>query len=110
LTGLGLLLASPGVAHAQPTGKVPRVGYLFSAILEPFLAALQLPIEDLDDVFMPLDLDMPVGVHSLRDRRVPELRPLSRREPAARHNPRASQRASQFQGTSSVRRYQLPPR
>jgi putative ABC transport system substrate-binding protein len=29
LTGLGLLLASPGVAHAQPTGKVPRVGYLF---------------------------------------------------------------------------------
>jgi putative ABC transport system substrate-binding protein len=29
LTGLGLLLASPGVAYAQPTGKVPRVGYLF---------------------------------------------------------------------------------
>jgi hypothetical protein len=29
LTGLGLLLASPGVAHAQLTGKVPRVGYLF---------------------------------------------------------------------------------
>src|ERR1041384_4802556 len=29
LTGLALLLASPGVAHAQPTGKVPRVGYLF---------------------------------------------------------------------------------
>jgi putative ABC transport system substrate-binding protein len=29
LMGLGLLLASPAVAHAQPTGKVPRVGYLF---------------------------------------------------------------------------------
>jgi putative ABC transport system substrate-binding protein len=27
--GLGLLLASPVVAHAQPAGKVPRVGYLF---------------------------------------------------------------------------------
>ena len=27
--GLGLLLASPGVAHPQPAGKVPRVGYLF---------------------------------------------------------------------------------
>jgi putative ABC transport system substrate-binding protein len=29
VTGLGLLLASPVVAHAQPAGKVPRVGYLF---------------------------------------------------------------------------------
>ena len=29
VTGLGLLLASPGVACAQPAGKVPRVGYLF---------------------------------------------------------------------------------
>ena len=29
VTGLGLLLASPGVAYAQPAGKVPRVGYLF---------------------------------------------------------------------------------
>ena len=29
LTGLGLLLASPVVAHAQPAGKLPRVGYLF---------------------------------------------------------------------------------
>jgi putative ABC transport system substrate-binding protein len=29
LTRLGLLLASPGVAHAQPARKVPRVGYLF---------------------------------------------------------------------------------
>ena len=28
VTGLGLLLASPGVAYAQPAGKVPRVGYL----------------------------------------------------------------------------------
>jgi putative ABC transport system substrate-binding protein len=28
LTGLGLLLTSPGLAHAQPTGNVPRVGYL----------------------------------------------------------------------------------
>lgn len=27
--GLGLLLASPFVAHAQPVGKLPRVGYLF---------------------------------------------------------------------------------
>ena len=97
-------------ARRDPIGRISGRHNLFSAILEPFLAALQLPIEGFDDVFMPLDLDMPVGVHSLRDRRVPELRPLSRREPAARHNPRASQRASQFQGTSSVRRYQLPPR
>ena len=29
MTGLGLLLASPIVAHAQPAGRVPRVGYLF---------------------------------------------------------------------------------
>lgn len=29
VTGLGLLLASPGVAYAQAAGKVPRVGYLF---------------------------------------------------------------------------------
>lgn len=29
VTGLGLLLASPGVAYAQPAGKGPRVGYLF---------------------------------------------------------------------------------
>ena len=29
VTGLGLLLASPVVAHAQPVGKLPRVGYLF---------------------------------------------------------------------------------
>jgi putative tryptophan/tyrosine transport system substrate-binding protein len=29
LTGLGLLLAWPGIAHAQPTGNIPRVGYLF---------------------------------------------------------------------------------
>ena len=29
VTGLGLLLASPLVAHAQPAGKVPRVGLLF---------------------------------------------------------------------------------
>jgi len=28
VTGLGLLLASPVVAHPQPAGKVPRVGYL----------------------------------------------------------------------------------
>jgi len=28
VAGLGLLLASPVVAHAQPTRKVPRVGYL----------------------------------------------------------------------------------
>src|SRR5215471_10189731 len=27
--GLGLLLAAPVVAHPQPAGKVPRVGYLF---------------------------------------------------------------------------------
>jgi putative ABC transport system substrate-binding protein len=27
--GLGLLLASPAVAHARPVGKLPRVGYLF---------------------------------------------------------------------------------
>jgi len=31
VTGLGLLLASPGVAHPQAAGKVPRVGYLFYA-------------------------------------------------------------------------------
>jgi putative ABC transport system substrate-binding protein len=35
LTGLGLLLASPGVAHAQPAGKVPRVGYLFYGSPKP---------------------------------------------------------------------------
>jgi len=29
VTGLGLLLASPLVAQAQPAGKVPRVGFLF---------------------------------------------------------------------------------
>jgi putative ABC transport system substrate-binding protein len=29
VTGLGLLLASSVVAHAQPVGKLPRVGYLF---------------------------------------------------------------------------------
>src|SRR5690242_12167229 len=29
LASIGLLLASPGVPRAQPTGKVPRVGYLF---------------------------------------------------------------------------------
>jgi len=29
VTGLGLLLTSPVVAHAQPARKVPRVGYLF---------------------------------------------------------------------------------
>ena len=29
VTGLGLLLASPVVAQAQPVGKLPRVGYLF---------------------------------------------------------------------------------
>ena len=29
VTGLGLLLASPVVAHTQPVGKLPRVGYLF---------------------------------------------------------------------------------
>ena len=29
VTGLGLLLASPAVAHPQPAGKAPRVGYLF---------------------------------------------------------------------------------
>jgi putative ABC transport system substrate-binding protein len=29
VTGLGLLLASPVVAHAQPARQVPRVGYLF---------------------------------------------------------------------------------
>ena len=29
VTGLGLLLASPVATHAQPLGKVPRVGYLF---------------------------------------------------------------------------------
>src|SRR5215475_883407 len=29
VTGVGLLLASPVVAHAQPAGRVPRVGYLF---------------------------------------------------------------------------------
>ena len=29
VTGLGLLLGSPLVAHAQPAGKVPRVGLLF---------------------------------------------------------------------------------
>ena len=28
LTGLGLLLASPRIAHAQSTGNVPRIGYL----------------------------------------------------------------------------------
>jgi putative ABC transport system substrate-binding protein len=35
LTGLGLLLASPDVAHAHPTGKVPRVGYLFYGSPKP---------------------------------------------------------------------------
>ena len=29
VTGLGLLLASPVVAHVQPVGKLPRVDYLF---------------------------------------------------------------------------------
>jgi len=29
VTGLGLILASPLVAQAQPAGKVPRVGFLF---------------------------------------------------------------------------------
>jgi hypothetical protein len=32
-----------------------------------------MPVEGLDNVFMPLDLDVPVGVDGLRDRRMPEL-------------------------------------
>jgi putative tryptophan/tyrosine transport system substrate-binding protein len=35
VTGLGLLLASPLLAQAQPAGKVPRVGFLFGGSAGP---------------------------------------------------------------------------